>query len=1201
MVCAALLLSLIPASSASLAQVSGSVVVNEVMTSNLSGIQDEYEPGLDNCRKRDCDFYYEEHSKIPFATYDGNYPDWIELYNPSDTAVNLSGFGLSDNASRPFKWVFPEYTIPPKGYFVVFATGRDRKPIITTPPGSEQLVYPHTNFKLTSSGETVVLTGPTGTTLDVLEVLPLPPDFSYGRQPDGAGTLHTFHTATPMLANTTSPFPGFIDGPLSMGPAGGFHTGSVMVELIGPLPDAEIYYTLDGEEPTPDSEPYAGPFTITGSTAVRARAYRDGIVSSRMVTQTYFLNYETTLPVVSITTAPDNLWSGDTGIYVAGNYGTGAYSNLWKDWERQCHVELYEVDGTVGISQEAGVKLHGRSTRENDRKGLALFARNRYGNDSFDYPVIPDLPQRKYASFVIRGGGDDWNKALIRDLLGGYLVRGLNIDFKDGRPAVLFLNGEYWGIHNIREKLNEEYLVAHHNVDPDNIDLVELYHGFKIKEPPVVLEGTADNYRAMVDFLERNDLNDPAVYEQVKAIIDIDSYIDHHVAGVYNANLSWLGNNYKCWRDRGPGGLWRWMYYDVDHAYNDIPDNYVTDMIEFLTNPEGPRSSYPPWTNVIIRRLFTSDEFRHDFINRAADFLNTVFTTERVIAVTDELHAAYEPEMPRHIGLWSSAGPSSMAEWEVHIESIRDFARKRTPYVREHIIDHWNLGGTSEVTLDVSDPVGGTVTISTVKPDAYPWHGMYFQDVPVQITAIPNPGYAFAGWDGVEALAKPAAWDAILTTTLPDSLNLTAVFSPASDAMNTVVITEINHDSAPSFNPGDWVELYNGYGTPLDVSGWRLRDDDDSRSYVLPLHTVIDPGEYLVVAREVTTFTGMFPGVTTVVGGFAFGFSGNDAVRLFDAADELVDVVLYDTGLYWPSGADGTGSTLSLRDLTLDNSQPDSWVAARPHGTPGAPNTVTDEVSIIINEISYNPPVELPSEDWVELYNTGTETVDLAGWVLRDDSDANTFILPSGTTIGPEGYLVLCRDAAAFAAVFPAAGNVTGDFIFGLANSGDMVRLFDSGGALVDVVLYDDEYPWPVAPDGDGMSLSLRNPLSDNSYFAHWEASTGHGTPGERNDIHTVRIADDAGLAPTVFALGGNYPNPFNGATAIPFSLPRYEHVTVTVHSLVGQRVATLIDTRLEPGNHVAMFHPEGLASGVYLVHMNAGSFRAGRRMVFIK
>jgi hypothetical protein len=1392
--CAAIFLFTIAVSSVSFAQATGTLMINEVMSSNLSSLHDEYEGGASNCRERDCVLYYQLHSELPFATYDGKYPDWIELYNPTDTAINLSGYRISDDPSTPNKWAFPEYTIPSKGYFVVFATGKDRKPfipetveawesvitqgdewrylegheappsdwdsldfddsswelgasgfgwgddddatVITSNPTSiyirkefyiedindvedcvmhldyddgflatmngihiaednirvmdftpvrynttalaeheaqihsggnpdtfqiksfesvlrtgknvlairvhskwsvdddltaipffsmllsqppqeargipailrpllmsqlPEKIYPHTNFRLSSSGETVVLTDPTGTKIDEIEVVPLAADFTYGRQPDGAGTLHVFHAATPEQANTTSPFPGFTDDPISMSPEGGFHSGSVTVELTGADPGSDIFYTLDGDEPTTFSEPYTGPFMISKSTAVRARAYRDGIMSSHMVTKTYILNYEPTMPVVSVTTTPTNLWNGDTGIYVEGNHGTRHYSNLFKFWERPCHVELYEVDGTQGIDQDAGVRLHGRASKFNALKGLALFARDRYGDDSFSYPVIPTVPQDEYYSFILRPGAGDWKKAIFRDLLGAYMVKDLNIDVMDGRPAVVFLNGEYWGIHNIREKQNEEYLEDHHNIDPDNVDLMELYHGMKVRIPPSVLEGTADNYNAMVDYLKDNDLNDPEVYEHVKSIIDIDSYLDHHVAGLYNANQDWMGNNYKCWRDRGPEGIWRFLYFDLDHAYGGkSPTNYMDNMVRFLTNPDGPKSAYPAWTTVIIRRLFTSDEFRDDFINRTADFLNTVFDPDRIVGLTEDVQAMYEPEMSRHVSRWSSAGVSR-SSWDSHVSIIKTFARKRNPYIREHVIDYWDLGGTSEVTLDVSDAAGGVITISTVKPDAYPWSGTYFQNVPVEITALPNPGYAFAGWEGLEQVAKPAAWDAILTTTLPDSLSLTAVFEPSSDSMNSVVITEINHDSAADFGTGDWIELYNGYETPLDVSGWRIRDDDDIQSYVLPLHTTIDPGGYLVVAREVLAFTELFPGVTTVVGGFAFGFDGNDAVRLYDAAGDLVDIVNYDTGLYWPSGADGTGSTLGLRGTDLDNGTPDNWGVTLPNGTPGAPNTFTEGSLIVINEINYNPSVEVPSEDWVELYNTGAEAIDLSGWVLRDDNDDHTFTLPSGTMIDADGYLVLCRDAAAFAAVFPTVGNAIGSFIFGLSNNGDTVRLFDAGGVLVDVVVYDDGYPWPEASDGDGSTLSLKNPESDNGYFAHWVASTGSGTPGEQNDIYSVGVEDDAGMLPTVFALGQNYPNPFNGVTTIPFSLPGDEHVTATVHSLTGQRVATLIDARLEPGNHVVMFRPEGLASGIYLVHITAGNFRAGRRMVYIK
>ena len=1206
------------------------VKLNEAMTSNLTSLHDEYEPGRDNCRVRDCDAYYEELSEKPFATYDGIYPDWIELYNPGDTVFALDGYGISDDPAEPFKWVFPNYQIPPRGYFVVFATGKDRKPIspklaiwetiitqgdewryaigtVEPPPGwrspdfddsswpvgpsgfgygdnddatelpvetlsvylrktfaiesmdnivacvlsmdyddgfvaylnekkiaiaglgwtgappphdaraaagteprlpsgaqpdtfvvadfssllvegqnvlavqvhnvlpnspdltampfltlglaerparprglepaiqssflgeAEEPLYPHTNFKLGRRGETLVLTDPGGTTVDRLEVGELPPDFTYGRQPDGADNLVVFHDPTPEAANTTPPFPGFLDEPLTVFPPGGFHSGSASVEISAASPQAEIHYTLDGAEPTPRSSQYTGPITITRSTAVRARAFRKGIPSSRMVTQSYLINYETTMPVVAITTAPDNLWSGDTGIYVLGNHGTRHLSNLWKGWERPCHVELYEADGALGFSQEAGVRLHGRGTKFLPRKSLAVMARDRYGKDTFDYPLIPELPIPEYASFILRNGGNDWQGALFRDLLCNDLVKHLNMDVMAGRPAVVFLNGEYWGILPIREKENEEYLASHHNVDPDNIDVMELYH---LVPPPVGLEGTEENYLALLEYLETHDVREPAVYEQVGNRIDMDSYLDHHVAGVYYTNADWLGNNYKCWRDRGPDGRWRWLMFDLDFGFNGWSHDHTYNMIYFITNPTGPKSQYPSWTNFIIRTLLTNEEFRTDYLNRLADHLNTVYKPERVLQRIEEMRAQFEPEMARHIDRWKNDGElKSMRRWDQEIASMRDFARRRPPVARQHVVDHWDLDGLAALTVSVSDPAAGMVRVNTVVPEAYPWQGTYFKDIPVQISAVPNPGYAFDGWEGLEAVAKAAGYTSMLHLALPDTLVLTAHFKPISGALNRVVINEINYNSADDFNTGDWLEIYNESETPIDVSAWRLRDDNDARSFVLPVHTVIEPYGYLVLCETPSAFTALFPDVASQVGGFAFGFgAGGDAVRLFDSADRLADAVLYDDEPPWPTGPDGTGATLALRRPGLDNQQPESWAA-----------------------------------------------------------------------------------------------------------------------------------------------------------------SGGHGTPGEQNDVYTVIRADDAAPTPQLFSVGQSYPNPFNAVATIPLALPWDSHVHIEVYSVLGQRIAVAIDEPLPAGPHTVALRPRNLASGMYIYTLRVGSHIRGGQMLYLK
>ncbi|GAI11991.1 unnamed protein product, partial [marine sediment metagenome] len=325
-----------------------------------------------------------------------------------------------------------------------------------------------------------------------------------------------------------------------------------------------------------------------------------------------------------------------------------------------------------------------------------------------------------------------------------------------------------------------------------------------------------------------------------------------------------------------------------------------------------------------------------------------------------------------------------------NVEVVEQFPKYRVDYVRNHIMYYFNLNGTAEVELNVSNTGAGIIIINTLTPQEYPWTGTYFQDVPVKLTALPNPGYKFTGWTGVEQTDSVS-----FAVTLTDSISVIAHFEEDATALNTIVINEINYNSSNNFDPEDWVELYNAYDIPVDISGWAFKDEDD----------------------------------------------------------------------------------------------------------------------------------------------------------------AHIFELPDNTVIASNGYLVLCNDAEAFNSVFPDVDNYIGSFTFGLSGQGELIRLYDADGALIDWVEYDDTSPWSAEPDGNGPTLALSNPNLDNALPENWASSDGYGTPGEINDVYS----EDPSL-PTVFSLGQNYPNPFNKITTIPFYVPESCRITIEVYSILGRRVAKILD-----------------------------------------
>jgi hypothetical protein len=248
-----------------------------------------------------------------------------------------------------------------------------------------------------------------------------------------------------------------------------------------------------------------------------------------------------------------------------------------------------------------------------------------------------------------------------------------------------------------------------------------------------------------------------------------------------------------------------------------------------------------------------------------------------------------------------------------------------------------------------------------------------------------------------------------------------------------------------------------------------------------------------------------------------------------------------------------------------------------------------NKLPVVINEINYHSSPECNTEDWLELFNYGGENVDISGWMIKDSDDSHSFLLPTNTILPARHYAVVCRDTSALKSFFPSVKNCLGNLNFGLSSSGELIRLFDASGSLVDSVTYRNSPPWPVEPDGAGFTLALKDAKMSNSDPASWFPSSNHGTPGRQNDFQ-VQALDISGLvqAPRNFRLYQNFPNPFNGETVIPFELPFKSHVLITILSIEGKVVYMAMNKELAPGEHLFKWRPENaVPSGLYFVRIN--------------
>ncbi len=879
------------------------LTINELMSANASTIADE----------------------------DGDFSDWIEIYNPRREGISIGGCGLSDDPDEPFKWVFPYVSLPPEGFRLVFASGKNRA------AWHSEL---HTNFRIRAAGEEIILTDPDGNTLIRTRSVVMEPDVSYGRIPDGGDEWFFFYEPSPGVSNGDQLPRQPALSPVTSLPSGFYQPGTRLY-ITCPDTSATIRYTNDGSIPTDTSEIYSEPLTLDTVTVIRAVSFSEGMLHSRIVNRSYIVDYETELPVVSIITNPPNLWDWETGIYVMGPNADPDYphigANFWQDWEIPGFIDFFETDRLLVLSLNAGVKIHGGWSRARAQKSLLITARNDYGFDRIEYQLFPDLPIFSFKSIILRNSGNDWDYSMMRDAMMTGLMSQTDLARQSYRPAVVFLNGVYWGIHNQRERIDEYYLENHFGVNPNRVDIIEKYI--------VANAGDLHAYQALTAFIQNYDMNELSNYDSVRTMMDVENFIRYQAAEIYIGNNDWPGNNLRCWRPKQEEGIFQWLLYDMDWGFGLI-QNFDFNTLALATEPEGPHWPNPPYSTLLFRKLLENESFRMDFIIRSCDLMNNQFRTDQVIEQIRQVREGIEHEMPVHKERWY---PNH--DWDWHLNRMLVFAHRRRQYMTQHMREEFDLGSTIELTIERVGSPGGRVRVNPFFIDKYPWQGEYFEDLPIKLYAEPFAGYRFAGWEGdINSQSNP------LNFVLQEDMTIRARFRRLNSPEGSVVITEINYNCSQDFNPDDWIELFALSGNH-QIGGWILRDECDDHYFVIPGQILLFENEHIIIAKDVNTFTNLFPEVDNVIGDFDFGLSSDgDQVRLFNNGGQLVDSVAYDNEPPWPFQPDGHGATLQLIDPVYANEFAHNWaVSLEPHGDPGHTNR-----SVGVNPD--NPPNPLPSE-----------------------------------------------------------------------------------------------------------------------------------------------------------------------------------------------------------------------------------------------
>ncbi|WP_091657961.1 CotH kinase family protein [Alteribacillus iranensis] len=516
---------------------------------------------------------------------------------------------------------------------------------------------------------------------------------------------------------------------------GGVYPNPQTIELSQVIgAEGTIRYTLDGSEPSEQSKAYKNPIHLEETTVVKARFYDQYGNAGERVSNTYVIGENSTLPVVSLSGNPEDFFSETFGIYTEGAHTEGGeeyneeanYAQSGDLWEREATVEMYKPDGTEMIHQQAGVRLHGNKSRNYPKKSFRLYARSDYDTENtFNYPLFPKEEESEFNRLILRNSGNDWDETLFRDAFLQELIGGFDVETQALQPVNLYLNGEYWGVYNLRERIDNHHFEFKYGITEDRLEYLE--HDSKVRV------GDNRHYVNMLTYIKENDIKDPKVYKWVSEQMDMNSFIDYNIAEIYVSNLDWPANNIRYWREK-PNGKWQWTVYDLDFGFgkDGVEETVAHHTLNFATEEGNTGWPNPDWSTFLLRSLLENEEFRARFAGTFSHYLNTHFNEDRVTNKLDKFASIYQPEIERNIKRWNA--PESMEKWQENVNVMREFGLVRDDYMYAHLVDFFDLSGYANMTVTVESDQQVEVYGKDIPMDSNKeWTGMYTADTPLEI------------------------------------------------------------------------------------------------------------------------------------------------------------------------------------------------------------------------------------------------------------------------------------------------------------------------------------------------------------------------------------------------------------------------------------------------------------------------------------
>ncbi len=644
------------------------------------------------------------------------------------------------------------------------------------------------------------------------------------------------------------------------------------------------YYTFDTSKA--NSRGWLPPYgKVQKINVVRAKAFAGNAIASETKTRTYIIdslvNNRYKFPVLSITTDQENLFSPDSGIYVYGKPRPedpefdGDYSYSGDEWTIPVYLEYFNEDGSLGFSRYTSGEMNGNGGRHAPQKSFRFYKTGQNGVTNFNYKFFDEKELSVFEKILLRNGGHRPD-CFPRDNVADKICDGLNMEVPNYKLVIVFINGEYWGIQSIKERFDNAYFQHNFNIKNEDFTLLQLKGDITEGIP-----GDEKHYLNLIGFVSNNDLSIPENYKYVNTQMDIENYITFQISEMYIGNGDWPNNNTRFWRkktaDYEPGasygldGRWRWVFYDLDGGFGgSCPD--VNPLFNGITNATDDDPETEKYT-ILIRSLLKNNTFKNDLLNRYADLLNSSYSSKVVFQKIVDEKNLLASAMVEHVNRWRypSGTPTlvarnletpSLSEWNNITSKLQGFASNRPVNDRRRLMDYFAISDTFKITLNVNDKNAGEIKINTltinyklpgVKSNVYPWSGTYFKNIPINLTAVPKPGYKFLTWT-----LGSISTNNQLTVNLTANNSYTAVFAPdpTFSFVNFMRINEVNATNKnvikdPYNENDDWVELYNPSDYAVDIEGYFLSDDISNKSkYMFPkgtAETIIPPKGFLLV------------------------------------------------------------------------------------------------------------------------------------------------------------------------------------------------------------------------------------------------------------------------------------------------------------------------------------------------------------------